>query len=281
MATSFNFSISLADFLATAISDGTNNDIYNVAKIDTDATPASQINEAGGELWSNGIDGMWLATYQQLYKGAKWWSVADATARNALGSDDALGVNDLLYKIDDSTLWYCTAVTGGSTSTWSTIASLGDVVGPGSSTDNAVTRFDGATGKLLQNSVVLIDDAGVITGVATLNGVTVEAHASRHEDGGADEIDVEAMATTELVTTKVLSPDGVGGVGFVAGGGGDVDGPGSSTDEAFARFDLATGKLIQDSVVLCTDAGVVTGVSNGQRGHHRGPRGSTRERWGR
>jgi hypothetical protein len=38
----------------------------------------------------------------------------------------------------------------------------GDVVGPGSSTDNAVARFDLATGKLLQNSVVLIDDTGAL-----------------------------------------------------------------------------------------------------------------------
>lgn len=32
----------------------------------------------------------------------------------------------------------------------------GDVTGPGSSTDNAVARFDGTTGKLLQNSPVTI-----------------------------------------------------------------------------------------------------------------------------
>ena len=44
----------------------------------------------------------------------------------------------------------------------------GDVVGPASSTDNAIARFDGATGRQLQNSVVTIDDAGAIT----INGVT-------------------------------------------------------------------------------------------------------------
>lgn len=49
----------------------------------------------------------------------------------------------------------------------------GDVVGPGSSTDNAVVRFDLATGKLIQNSVVLIGDTGNITGVGTLNTHTI------------------------------------------------------------------------------------------------------------
>lgn len=39
----------------------------------------------------------------------------------------------------------------------------GDVVGPASSADNAVARFDAATGKLLQNSVVTIQDDGSLT----------------------------------------------------------------------------------------------------------------------
>lgn len=38
----------------------------------------------------------------------------------------------------------------------------GDVVGPASATDNAIVRFDGTTGKLIQNSPVTIDDAGNI-----------------------------------------------------------------------------------------------------------------------
>jgi hypothetical protein len=36
----------------------------------------------------------------------------------------------------------------------------GDVAGPASSTDNAITRFDGTTGKLIQNSTVTLDDNG-------------------------------------------------------------------------------------------------------------------------
>lgn len=42
----------------------------------------------------------------------------------------------------------------------------GDVVGPGSATDNAIARFDGATGKLLQNSAPSIDDNGTLSFVA-------------------------------------------------------------------------------------------------------------------
>lgn len=35
---------------------------------------------------------------------------------------------------------------------------IGDVVGPGSSTDNAIVRWDGITGKLIQDSSTILDD---------------------------------------------------------------------------------------------------------------------------
>ena len=54
------------------------------------------------------------------------------------------------------------------------------VSGPSSATDNAVARFDGTTGKLIQNSNITVDDSGNLTysagtanGVAYLNGSKV------------------------------------------------------------------------------------------------------------
>lgn len=43
---------------------------------------------------------------------------------------------------------------------------VGDVVGPASATDNAIARYDGATGKIIQNSVLIVDDTGNIVGPA-------------------------------------------------------------------------------------------------------------------
>jgi len=40
---------------------------------------------------------------------------------------------------------------------------LGDVTGPMSATDNALTRFDGTTGKVIQSSNAFVDDAGNIS----------------------------------------------------------------------------------------------------------------------
>ena len=42
--------------------------------------------------------------------------------------------------------------------------------------------------------------------------------------------------------------------------GGDVVGPASATDNAIARYDLTTGKLIQNSVVTVSDTGAIAGV---------------------
>lgn len=47
--------------------------------------------------------------------------------------------------------------------TWATPAGGGNVSGPGSSTDTAITRFSGASGTVIQNSGVLIDASNNVT----------------------------------------------------------------------------------------------------------------------
>lgn len=59
----------------------------------------------------------------------------------------------------------------------------GDVVGPSSSTDNAITRFDGATGKLVQNSLVTISDVGSIATPATNGTLTLGASSGAAMSG--------------------------------------------------------------------------------------------------
>lgn len=66
-------------------------------------------------------------------------------------------------------------------------------------------------------------------------------------------------------TSGYLKESGTGNTGWVAisnaSGSGDVTGPASATDEALARFDSTTGKVIQNSVITATDAGIVAGVT--------------------
>lgn len=75
------------------------------------------------------------------------------------------------------TVWLCTANAtisiGGTSLPWVKTNVPGDVVGPSSATDNAVARYDGTTGKLIQDSQVIIADTGDVTGLGTLNTRTI------------------------------------------------------------------------------------------------------------
>jgi hypothetical protein len=72
----------------------------------------------------------------------------------------------------------------------------------------------------------------------------------------AGDLDVGELAVN-LVDQKLYSKD-AGGTVILVGrgiGGGDVVGPASATDNAVARFDATTGKLIQNSAVVIDDNG--------------------------
>jgi hypothetical protein len=86
----------------------------------------------------------------------------------------------------------------GTPPTWQTTTN-GDVVGPASATDNAVARFDTTTGKLIQNSLVIVDDTGSVTGV---NALTAESLTVNNDStlgfSNADTLDVRARIISDL-----------------------------------------------------------------------------------
>ena len=91
----------------------------------------------------------------------------------------------------------------------------GDVVGPGSATDNAIVRFDTTTGKLIQNSALTLNDFGQIEfvddateGLYWYNGVSNEA----------------AIAYDGTTDTFYITADGVatGNVNIACGASGSV-----------------------------------------------------------
>jgi hypothetical protein len=79
----------------------------------------------------------------------------------------------------------------------------GDVVGPSSATDNAIARFDTTTGKLIQNSVVTMDDTGVIAG-ATLTSPKI------NEILDANGNEVLGLLSTASATDYVGIKNGIG-----------------------------------------------------------------------
>ena len=100
----------------------------------------------------------------------------------------------------------------------------GDLSGPGSSTDNAVVRWDGTSGATTQNSSVTIDDSGNVTTAGRIHSTTT---GFRFPDN------------TDQTTAGVI-------------------GPASSTDNALVRFDGAGGSTVQNSGWILSDANVLT-----------------------
>lgn len=136
----------------------------------------------------------------------------------------------------------------------------GDVVGPGASTDNAIVRWDGITGTVIQNSTVIIDDSGNITAIGNLSLTGFEDFAAESAPSVAPSGHARFYFDSGSNTLK-LSENG-GAYTNVLGSGGDVVGPSSATDNAICRFDSTTGKLIQNSLVIISDTGDVSGVVN-------------------
>ena len=80
----------------------------------------------------------------------------------------------LTLPVDDGTSGQALITDGSGALSWSSAAS-GDVYGPASAADNAVARYDGTTGKIIQNSAVTIADDGatVIAANSTTDGLRI------------------------------------------------------------------------------------------------------------
>jgi hypothetical protein len=91
---------------------------------------------------------------------------------------------------------------GDGTSVWGTVAGTGDVVGPGSATDNGFARFDSTTGKLIQNTG---------TG-ASLSDTGVGTFANIIDSGLTATKPVFTDGSKQLVSTGTLGAD-QGGTG--------------------------------------------------------------------
>ena len=86
------------------------------------------------------------------------------TTAAAVPTAGNLVAGELAINTQDGKLFYKDAA-GVVQTIASKAGALGDVVGPASATDNALARFDATTGKLIQNSVGILSDAGALTGI--------------------------------------------------------------------------------------------------------------------
>lgn len=76
----------------------------------------------------------------------------------------------------------------------------GDVFGPAGATDNAIARYDGTTGKLIQNSLDIVQDGGAIeaSGFMTRRSVVTEMIVNAGQSWIAPELELEITGTIEI-----------------------------------------------------------------------------------
>jgi hypothetical protein len=138
----------------------------------------------------------------------------------------------------------------------------GDVVGPASATDNAVTRFDGTGGKTVQNSGVIIDDSNNVSGA---NRVDFANGKGVHDANGNEVVlfGTTASAVNEFTATNAAT----GGKPVLAATGGDTNiimqlqgkGTGGVEIEGTATNDSATAGYVGE--VITANVAVGSAVS--------------------
>lgn len=143
----------------------------------------------------------------------------------------------LLYSKDDAGTE--TVVTGGSGGG----GGSGDVVGPSSSTDEAIARFDSTTGKLLQGSVATLSDTGAFT-VPEISAPSTPASGKVVFYAKSDGL---LYSKDDAGTETVVTGGG--------GGGGGLGGSTGSTDNLILRADGTGGSTVQASTVAIDDVG--------------------------
>lgn len=147
-----------------------------------------------GSVWEK-IDNTDAVTSVNGYTGTVVLTATD------VGATPATSGTSILYGngsggTSNVTIGSGVAFVGG---TLSATGTGGDVVGPASATDNAIARYNLTTGKLIQNSGVIIDDSNNVSGVNTLTTTNLVVNDDTTLGGSnADSVAVNARITTDL-----------------------------------------------------------------------------------
>lgn len=236
--------------------------IANVTGLQTalDGKEASITAGTTGQYWRGD------KTWQTLNKAAVGLSSVDNTA-DADKPVSTATQTALNLKLNASavSVFGLTLIDDADASTARTTLGLGTAA-VAATGDFAAAAHVGSGGTAHANAIAA-GAAGFMTGAdkTKLDGIATGATAVSNSD-------IRAQVEAELVagTNVTITPSGSGAsrqltiaaTGGGGGGSGDVVGPASATDNALARFDTTTGKLLQNSAVTCSDDGVLASATN-------------------
>lgn len=133
----------------------------------------------------------------------------------------------------------------------------------GSTNLNGITDWQIGDWAIFNGSVwQKVDNTDAVTSVNGQVGTVVLTTTNIAE--GTNEYFTQARARQSLSAGTGISYDNTTGVitNSSPSLGGDVVGPASATDNAIARFDTTTGKLIQNSTVTVSDTGAIAGAES-------------------
>lgn len=156
------------------------------------------------------------------------------------GSQTTIGTNNRLVVFEGAGTPFLTASVNAGLNIVSVIGSPSMTTASIFNANSTTVNFAGAATTLT---------IGNTTGTNTVSGQT------RFSQGLSGSLTKLTDGTSYLIagTNISVTTGSNGAVTISTSGGGDVTGPASATDNAIARFDLTTGKIIQNSAVTISD----------------------------
>jgi hypothetical protein len=258
-ATTINNATALNGKLLT-INSTANLIVYQTLSTTTDVANRIEISAQGMMRWGDGT----AAVDTRFYRTAASTMTLD---NNSSGGGtlvvNTLATNSVTTVSGTDIAFNSKNFTGVGTLNTRTIANFVD--NAGASTDLAIAKFSGTTGKTVQNSGILIDASNNVTGMGTLNTRTI---ANLVDNAGAStNLAIAKFSGTGGKTVQnsgviIDASNNVSGMGTlntrtIANW---IDGPASSTSNAVVKYSGTGGKTALDSGVIIDASNNITGV---------------------